>query len=97
MEFNSKWFRENLEVALIGYEFNCRKFPNGDFGSLDQVEIENERFQGSIDYWESGHLGIHLWDLQNEEEVMNVMVAPDRPFAKEAAITTLLQRLMKCN
>ncbi|HEX2900392.1 MAG TPA: hypothetical protein VHS96_11795, partial [Bacteroidia bacterium] len=96
MEFNSKWFRENLEGALIGYVFNYRRFPNGDFGSLDEVELENERYQGSIDYWESGHLGIHLWDIQKEEDAMNVMLAPNQPSDKEAAITTLVQLLMKC-
>lgn len=77
IEFSSRWFKENIEPLLTHYKCTYRFYANGDFGSLDQVAFDSERYSGEIDYWSSGRVSINLWDYEKEEMVLNLLVLED--------------------
>jgi len=89
IEFSSTWFRSSMEAQLRGYVVTYRFYPEGDFGSLDQVAFNSDYFYGEIDYWSSGYLGVGLWDRIKDEQALNVFLDPDQGTDKIAAINNL--------
>ncbi|RVU02383.1 hypothetical protein EOD41_00125 [Mucilaginibacter limnophilus] len=75
--YDINWFKQEIEPQLFNYEVSYRYFEQGDFGSLTQVGFEGKDKGGQIDYWGLGWLGIFLYDLNKEEELINVLLSPE--------------------
>jgi hypothetical protein len=72
------WFKETITPKLGNYEIKYKFFEEGDFGSLNQIEFNNEQRGGNIDFWNSGWVGIHLVDYLKGDELMNLMIEPNK-------------------
>ena len=70
------WFKATIAPILETYQLDYKYFGEGDFGSLDQVEIDSTKLGGNIDFWGLGWIGIFIWDYKAEIEVMNVLLEP---------------------
>ncbi|MGJ1458016.1 hypothetical protein [Sphingobacterium multivorum] len=68
--------KEILATKLEAYEVEERNFPEGDLGSLLQIEFNNSSKGGNIDLWSSDWFGVFLWDYVNEKELLNVLIDP---------------------
>ena len=87
------WFKEYLAPNFINYEINFKSFKNGDFGDIERVEFEGKGQGGSIDFWSSGWLGIHLYHYKEDRVIMNILLEPEQNLEKEKAFEDLLKRL----
>jgi hypothetical protein len=77
------WFKETVAPKLQGYDIKYRFYEEGDFGSLNQVLLESKKIGGQIDFWGGDWLGIYVWDYIKSEELMNVLLEPDKTLEKE--------------
>lgn len=72
---------ENLKNCLLrllsDYEIIIKEYPEGDFGSLLQIEFNNQYKGGNFDIWDSGRLGIFVWDYKNKIELINILLEPN--------------------
>lgn len=93
MEYNSRWFKQNLEKLFTKYKLTYRYFPEGDLGSLDEVAFESEKVGGAINYWGKGYLGIFIYDYRKEIEIMNVLLSSEQNLEKEKFIKKMLTLL----
>jgi hypothetical protein len=59
------WFKETITPKLGNYEIKYKFFEEGDFGSLNQIEFNNEQRGGNIDYLKG-------------DELMNLMIEPNK-------------------
>lgn len=75
---NVLWFKTNMEPILKKYEIHYRDYKDGDFGNLSQVEFNSKKKGGNIDFWSLGWLGIFIWNYEEEEEIINVLLSPDQ-------------------
>ena len=87
------WFKDDVAPKLKGYDVEYRKFPEGDFGTLNQIIFNSTRKGGNIDFWGKGWLGVFLWDYQKDEEIINILLEPSQNEEKEKAIEQLLKLL----
>lgn len=71
------WFDERLKSLLVGCNFDYSSFPNGDFGSLERVEVEGGGKLATVDVWSEGWVGFDIYDCVLDEQVMNVLLSPD--------------------
>ena len=71
------WFKKELAPCLHGYALEYRFFSEGDFGTLNQVIFSSGAKEGQIDFWGLGWVGIYLFDIQNQKEIMNVLIKPE--------------------
>lgn len=85
MQKNILWFKEKIAPNLQGYDIKYRFYKDGDFGSLNQVLFESKTMGGQIDFWGMNWLGIYVWNYKIKEELMNVLLAPDKYLEKEKA------------
>lgn len=72
----SGWFKENIMENLGGYEVIEKSFPEGDFGSLEQIEFNSDQISGNIDFWSKGWIGVFVWNNKEEKELLNVLSEP---------------------
>ncbi|TCN50532.1 hypothetical protein D0809_23605 [Flavobacterium circumlabens] len=72
------WFKMDIEAVLKDYEVKHRFYDDGDFGSLTQIEFNSKEKGGNVDFWGLGWLGVFLWDYQKEEEIMNILLEPNK-------------------
>jgi len=72
-----EYFKKNLTSKLIGYELNYKFFEEGDLGSLNQVEFNSSKIAGNIDFWGQGWVGVFVWDYEEDEQLLNVLIEPD--------------------
>lgn len=79
---------------LKNYKLTYNSFPNGDFGSLERINIEGINKVAGIDIWSKGWLNIDIYDLVLDEQVMNVLLSPEEIKEKEDAIVKLLGILL---
>ncbi|MCO6527152.1 MULTISPECIES: hypothetical protein [Snodgrassella] len=79
---------------LKNYKLTYNSFPNGDFGSLERINIEGINKVAGIDIWSKGWLNIDIYDLVLDEQVMNVLLGPEEIKEKEDAIVKLLGILL---
>lgn len=80
---NITWFKENIIPYLEGFEIEFKFYENGDFGDLNQVELNSSEKGGEIEFWSTGWLGIHLVDYIEGEEILDVLLRPDQYEEKE--------------
>lgn len=67
------WFNEGYSQLFHNFELQYQYFPNGEFGSLNQIEFNSNEYGGNIDFWGNGWIGIFVWDYQNDIEIMNFL------------------------
>lgn len=91
---NITWFKDEISHLLSNYEIKYHFFEDGDFGSLNQVDFNSDRFGGNIDFWGLNWVGIFLWDYQNEKELINVLLEPDQEVEKELNFKLLMSFLL---
>lgn len=90
MRIDLKWFKANLIAQLEGCAFNYRSFVKGDFGSLDQVEIESFPIMATVDFWELNWLGVHVWHQEQEKDIINVLLEPNEEKKKSEVLSQLV-------
>ncbi len=88
-----EWFKRNFASNLEGYELEYRFFEEGDFGSLNQVVFNSSKIGGGIDFWGLGWLGIHVYDYEKEELVLNILLETHQETEKEKAFNKLMELL----
>lgn len=71
------FFREKIVPMLNGYTFKYSFFPNGDFGDLERVEFEGAHEIGAVEFWSRGFIGIDLYDLNSDEQLICKLLGPD--------------------
>lgn len=77
--------------SLLGVYFLERSsFANGEFGNLERIELEGLNKQVTVDFWSKGWIAIDVYDCQREQQIMNVLLSPE----KEAFISDAFERLM---
>ena len=89
------WFKENIAPILEGFKIEYSFFKNGDFGNLHRAEFENKEKGGNIDFWEKDWLEIHIYDYQNDKELMHILLEPEQGSEKEKAIEKMQHLLCR--
>lgn len=96
MKRDIEWLKNNLIPSSLGeYKFSFRYFEDGEFGALSEFQFESSGFTGVINFWTLGWLEIFIWDVQKEEIVLNVLLAPGEEKETNAAwekFDNILQR-----
>ena len=92
--YNNVWFKEHIAPQMSTFDIQYRYFSQGDFGSLDEVNFESERFIGTINYWGNGFLSVTLFDNIMNDIVVNIMVDSDIENDKLAAMNDLLDHIL---
>ncbi len=87
------WFKKTIVPDLQGYEIKHKYFEEGDFGSLDQIEFNSDFKGGVVDFWNSGWLGIHLYNYSIDEEIMNLLLEPKQISEKDDALNKMIEYL----
>ena len=83
------WFKNEIAPYLKGYEIKYKFFENGDFGDINQVELNSDKMGCEIDFWSTGWLSIFVWDFQKEEQLLNIFLEPQQEEEKENAFKRL--------
>jgi hypothetical protein len=71
------WFQENVKPRLQDCSFTYSSFSGGQFGDLERVELEGDRKLGTVEFWSEGWLGIDVYDLDLDDQVMNTLLSPE--------------------
>ncbi|MFB1118923.1 hypothetical protein RF240_22415 [Dickeya dadantii] len=85
------FFKKEIEPILVGYRFQYSSFPDGDFGDLERAEFEGHNKVGTVDFWSKGWVGIDIYDLIVDDQLLNVLLGPEEEQLK--AIETLIKLL----
>ncbi|QLJ63739.1 hypothetical protein HP437_00435 (plasmid) [Serratia marcescens] len=86
-----KEFINEVIPKLEGYTFKYSTFSEGDFGSLERVEFEGNGKVGAIDFWSSGWLGLDVYDMRLNDQILNQLMEPNEE--QYAAIDELVHKL----
>ena len=89
---SEKWLRDFASQHLTRFETDFRFFEEGDFGSLHQLEFNNDGSGGEIELWSSGWFRIHYVNYIQEVELINAFVGPDDE-RQDQLIAELIRRL----
>ena len=57
------FFRKEVASHLSSFNLEYRSYADGDFGALEQVVFNTQNIGGNFDFWESGWLGIYIYDI----------------------------------
>lgn len=87
------WFKNSFVQNLDKYVTEYRFFEEGDFGSLNQVIFNSTKMGGEVEFWSSGFMRIHLWDYENDKELINILLEPSENKEKESVFTKLAELL----
>ena len=77
MERNLQWFKERFIQHFRNYDIEYRYFPEGDFGTLNQINFNSNKYGGTIEFWGRGYTYIMLYDYEHESDLINVMLLPN--------------------
>lgn len=86
---STTWLQVHIPELLHGFDIQYKQFGRGDFGHLDRVDFEGYGLGGSIDIWDQGWLGLHLYDYGSEEVRMHLLLSPQEDQDKRMAIETM--------
>ncbi|WP_422861184.1 hypothetical protein [Flagellimonas sp. W118] len=87
---NIEWFKKSFAPLFKNYDLKYKSFEEeGDLGSLIQVEFNSEKKDGTVDFWSLGWTGIHVWDNNNQKELLNVLHSPDEKIELESSFKKL--------
>ncbi|WP_419736733.1 hypothetical protein [Pseudomonas sp. COR18] len=70
-------FNKEIRPLLKGYSVEYSKFANGDFGSLERIELEGFNKLATIEFWSEGWIEIDIYDCARDEQVMNILLSPE--------------------
>lgn len=70
------FFKKELAPLLESFNLEYRNYPEGDLGSLEQVVFNTPKFGGNFDFWESGWLGVFIYDYVADSIIYNNLFAP---------------------
>lgn len=70
------FFRKEVASHLSSFNLEYRSYADGDFGALEQVVFNTQDIGGNFDFWESGWLGIYIYDYISDSEVCNILLEP---------------------
>lgn len=70
-------FNERIKPLLKGYTVEYSSFSDGDFGSLERVELEGLNKLATVEFWSEGWIGIDVFDCACDEQVMNILLSPE--------------------
>jgi len=93
MKKDIDYYNNYIASYLKAYEIEYKSFDEGDFGSLEQVEFNNDKRGGNIDFWGLGQLGIFIWDYEKEAEILNIFLNPDQEEEKKEYLDKLKELL----
>ncbi|EHU1704821.1 hypothetical protein Q5X75_14235 [Acinetobacter baumannii] len=99
MDISLNYFNKvYLPIIKENYKVTFTSFKEGEvlgFGDLERVEVEDSKILGGIEFWSSGWLNIHLINLENNEEILNSLVAPDNYMNKIELLEFFFRKLME--
>lgn len=70
------FFKKEVASHLSSFNLEYRSYADGDFGALEQVVFNTQNIGGNFDFWESGWLGIYIYDYISDSEVCNKLLKP---------------------
>lgn len=70
------FFKKELAPLLSSFNIKYRNFSEGDLGALEQVLLESQNMGGNFDFWDSGWLGVYIYDYISDSEVCNKLFEP---------------------
>jgi len=70
-------FNERIKPLLKDYTVECSLFPDGDFGSLERVELEGLNKLATVEFWSEGWIGVDVFDCACDEQIMNILLSPE--------------------
>lgn len=71
-----EFFKKEVASLLSSFNLEYRSYADGDFGALEQVVFNTQNIGGNFDFWESGWLGIYIYDYISDSEVCNKLLEP---------------------
>lgn len=86
-------FNKEVKPLLKGYSVECSTFANGDFGSLERIELEGFNKLATVEFWSEGWIGIDIYDCACDEQVMNILLSPEEKDLVPKAFEKLLGTL----
>lgn len=82
--------KELILPYLPSYDVSYRHYPNGDFGTLDQIIFDFPSGGGGIDIWGSGYLGIDFVNYISGEQEICIMIESNEENQKESELKRLI-------
>lgn len=74
---DSEWldfFEEKIKSSFpLNTAFNYSEFTEGDLGDIKRIEFESGFKVGTIDLWSSGWVGIDIFNIEINEQVLNIL------------------------
>ena len=71
-----EFFKKEVASLLSSFNLEYRSYADGDLGVLEQVVFDTQNIGGNFDFWESGWLGIYIYDYISDSEVCNKLLEP---------------------
>lgn len=71
-----EFFKKEVASLLSSFNLEYRNYSDGDLGALEQVVFDTQNIGGNFDFWESGWLGIYIYDYISDSEVCNRLLEP---------------------
>ncbi|MBD8202961.1 hypothetical protein [Pseudomonas viridiflava] len=90
---DSSWFDESVKPLLKGFSLKYSSFADGDFGGLERIELEGFNKLGAIEFWFKGWVGINIYDLALDNQIMNVLLSPEEGESVSKAFDRFLKIL----
>lgn len=86
------FFKKEIEPILVGYSFQYSSFSDGDLGDLERAEFEGHNKIGTVDFWSKGWVGIDIYDLTVDKQLLNVLLGPED---EQLKFIEILMKLLK--
>ncbi len=86
-------FDESVKPLLKGFSLEYSSLADGDFGDLERIELEGFNKLGTIEFWFKGWVGIDIYDLALDNQVMNVLLSPKEGESVSKAFDRFLEIL----
>lgn len=71
-------FCDEIKPLLSDYLLERSSFANGDFGNLERFELDGLNKLVTVDFWSKGWIAIDVYDCLSEQQIMNVLLSPER-------------------
>lgn len=85
------YFNNFIKPKLLGCDFEYKNFLDGQFGDLSRVEIEGRGKVGTLDIWSTGWVGMDVFDLEVQDQIMNSLCSPEDEACLTASILVLIE------
>ena len=92
---NAVQFEKEIKPLLNRYTMQYATFANGDFGTLERIELEGLNKLATVDFWSKGWIGIDVYDCACDEQVMNILLSPEEKHRIPQELNNLVAILNK--